>query len=428
MGALKIDEFIANYKFAVRLQERLAETVKAKVRIYMLEGFNFAQKDLFSLSDPYLHIICGKETVNERENYQLDTTTPTFYKCYDFNVSFPGAPMLTIEAYDYDGFFGDDLIGITKLDLDDRFFNKEWCAIQNKPIEYRNLHHPTSTISQGVVKMWCEIHPVTSKKSERPPIDITPEPEYEYEGRLVIWKTEDIEMMDFEGTSDIFIRAFLDPADDHLTDTHWRCTDGVGSFNWRLIFKIKSGQDSYNLSVQAWDKDIIASNDLIGDFNLDISPLFEDVMLTNKKKSFNKKYWNDYMKQELIKRDFKNTKDVEWEDNEKFWIPMRRYDEETGEEKFAGKVQCSLRIYTTQEAEKEVQGVGRAEPNNDPFCPEPEGRIKLSLNPFEMFSQLIGPAVRRKIYMLLCCLACASLCVMMAPMIISNGFSTLLFG
>lgn len=72
---------------------------------------------------------------------------PTFHKCYEFNVSFPGSPVIAIEAYDYDLFFGDDLIGVTKLDLDDRFFNKEWCGIENKPIEYRDLTHQTSTLS-----------------------------------------------------------------------------------------------------------------------------------------------------------------------------------------------------------------------------------------------------------------------------------------
>jgi len=55
--------------------------------------------------------------------------------------------VLIIEAYDYDEFFGDDLIGISRLDLDDRFYNKEWSAIENKPIEFRDLYHPTSTIS-----------------------------------------------------------------------------------------------------------------------------------------------------------------------------------------------------------------------------------------------------------------------------------------
>ena len=34
--------------------------------------------------------------------------------------------------------------------------------------------------------------------------------------------------------------------------------------------------------------------------------------------------------------------------------------------------------------EKSPQGIGRAEPNNDPLCPEPEGRLKMTFNPIEM--------------------------------------------
>jgi len=42
---------------------------KCKVRVYMIEGFNFAKKDLFSESDPYLILKCGKDQFNEEKNY-----------------------------------------------------------------------------------------------------------------------------------------------------------------------------------------------------------------------------------------------------------------------------------------------------------------------------------------------------------------------
>jgi hypothetical protein len=48
---------------------------------------------------------------------------------------------------DYDDIFGDDSIGITVVDLEDRFFSPEWQSIENKPIEYRNIYHPSSSIS-----------------------------------------------------------------------------------------------------------------------------------------------------------------------------------------------------------------------------------------------------------------------------------------
>jgi hypothetical protein len=39
---------------------------KCIVRLYVIEGFNFAQKDIFTKSDPYLVLKCGKTEFNER--------------------------------------------------------------------------------------------------------------------------------------------------------------------------------------------------------------------------------------------------------------------------------------------------------------------------------------------------------------------------
>jgi hypothetical protein len=98
--------------------------------------------------------------------------------------------------------------------------------------------------------MWVEIVEHGTKASTDPALDITPEPPVEFEGRFIVWKTEDIEMMDWEGTSDVFCRMFLnDPNDDYNTDTHWRCQTGKASFNWRIKFKIFSKQDKYMLTL-----------------------------------------------------------------------------------------------------------------------------------------------------------------------------------
>eukprot|EP00351_Strombidinopsis_sp_SopsisLIS2011_P000679 CAMPEP_0116875582 /NCGR_PEP_ID=MMETSP0463-20121206/7592_1 /TAXON_ID=181622 /ORGANISM="Strombidinopsis sp, Strain SopsisLIS2011" /LENGTH=103 /DNA_ID=CAMNT_0004521467 /DNA_START=3631 /DNA_END=3942 /DNA_ORIENTATION=- len=103
----------------------------------MIEGFDFAQRDIGSFSDPYLKIIIGDRVFNERDNYFLDEPNPKFYKRYQFSATFPGAPPAVIEAYDFDDLFGDDLIGKTSVDLDDRFFSPDWQCIEEKPIEYR---------------------------------------------------------------------------------------------------------------------------------------------------------------------------------------------------------------------------------------------------------------------------------------------------
>ena len=52
---------------------KLSHVTKCKVRVYVLSGYNMAKRDLFSLSDPYLVLRCGKKEHSDRDNYQLDT-------------------------------------------------------------------------------------------------------------------------------------------------------------------------------------------------------------------------------------------------------------------------------------------------------------------------------------------------------------------
>lgn len=92
----------------------------------MISAYDLASRDNNSPSDPYLYLTLGNKIYNERDNYVLDEPNPDFYKCYDFDAIFPGAPLLNIQCYDYDDLFGDDLIGETKIDLEDRFFSIEW--------------------------------------------------------------------------------------------------------------------------------------------------------------------------------------------------------------------------------------------------------------------------------------------------------------
>lgn len=78
-------------------------------------------------------------------------------------------------------------------------------------------------MTQGVLKCWLDIYDVDSPLASQEPININPEPILEFECRVVIWKTREIEMMDIEGTSDVYVRTFFDDKDDQTTDTHWRC-------------------------------------------------------------------------------------------------------------------------------------------------------------------------------------------------------------
>ena len=106
-----------------------------------------------------MYITLGNKIYNERDNYILDEPNPKIYKLFEFCGTFPGVDPLVIEAWDYDDLFGDDLIGRTSIDLDDRFFNADWSALEEKPIEYRQIYHSSTKNSQGVVICWVEIEP-----------------------------------------------------------------------------------------------------------------------------------------------------------------------------------------------------------------------------------------------------------------------------
>ena len=103
-------------------------------------------------------------------------------------------------------------------------------------------------------------------------------------------------MMDIEGTSDTFIRAFFDSKEQTKeTDTHFRCSDGKASFNYRLLFDIKHPRKDYNLTLQAYDRDFFKSNDIIGEARINLSLAMEDAALAKRPVSVNKKYYDTYL-------------------------------------------------------------------------------------------------------------------------------------
>lgn len=95
---------------------------KAKVHLYVLEGIGLASRDFGSPSDPYFTVTCGAFNWNNRDRYVLDDANPKWNEYIMFPVILPGTKPLVIDVYDFDDLFGDDLIGSTSIDLDDRFY------------------------------------------------------------------------------------------------------------------------------------------------------------------------------------------------------------------------------------------------------------------------------------------------------------------
>jgi hypothetical protein len=103
--------------------------------------------------------------------------------------------------------------------------------------------------------------------------DIAKRPLEEVEVRVCVYDTVDIKMMDDEGTSDAFIRAFFDSREcSKETDTHFRCQNGKASFNYRMVFPLSypRKKNDYSLQLQAYDRDFFKSNDIIGETKVDL--------------------------------------------------------------------------------------------------------------------------------------------------------------
>lgn len=126
LGEEQIMEYMQKQSYSSAITRALMQRKQTLVRLYVIEGFDLASRDVGSFSDPYLQIVYGNKTISERDSYQLDCSDPKFYKMYEFEANFPGASPIVLQAWDYDDLFGDDLIGETSIDLDDRFFSPDW--------------------------------------------------------------------------------------------------------------------------------------------------------------------------------------------------------------------------------------------------------------------------------------------------------------
>ena len=129
-------------------------------------------------SDPYLRLVCGGQKVSRRAQFFAATLEPDFFQVLEVRVSLPGAPPLRLEVWDRDEMPPDDLIGVTSIDIEDRWYEPSWRALGVKPIETRTLYSTRSTSSQGALRLWVDMHPVG--KGHVPPAlwNIAPPPPY----------------------------------------------------------------------------------------------------------------------------------------------------------------------------------------------------------------------------------------------------------
>ena len=395
------DEKIIKELKNIEKYENLTKSILIKheviIRIYILELRDLPKKDLLSDSDPYIKIFFGdKKKFDEQKSHKKDEKNTKWYKYYDILTEFPGDSTLKIEVWDYNPIFKDELIGITTIDLEDRYFNHDWQKMKFKPIETRPLIHPDLSGQQGNILLWVEIF---DKKDliNMTPWQINPEPATKLEIRLIIWETEDMKMKDIEDTSDIYVTAFIDHKDKQSTDVHYRCQTGMASFNWRIVFQIDVPRTNNQLTLHCYDKDIFSKDDFISGTTIDLSDIIKIPKNFDVPISLTKEYVESVSEEE--KKKYESIEFLTDEGDkkyDKFWVDCYNRTEKSG------RILCSLEILPMWKAELMMVGKGRKEPNQYPYLPPPIGRFEWTFNPIKLMNQCVGPRFRKK----MCCFIC----------------------
>ncbi|KAM3621093.1 uncharacterized protein V6R79_006015 [Siganus canaliculatus] len=116
------DEEKTNYQITSGIPKNTA--IKVLVRIYVVKATNLAPTDPNGKADPYLVIRIGQQTLDTKDRYIPKQLNPTFGEVFELTVSFPLETDLVVRILDHDILGVDDVIGETRIDLENRFYSR----------------------------------------------------------------------------------------------------------------------------------------------------------------------------------------------------------------------------------------------------------------------------------------------------------------
>uniref|UniRef100_A0A671Z1A9 Fer-1 like family member 6 n=1 Tax=Sparus aurata TaxID=8175 RepID=A0A671Z1A9_SPAAU len=109
--------------------------VQVLIRVYIVSASNLHPADPDGKADPYIVLRLGKNEIKDRDNYIPKQLNPVFGRSFEMHAKFPQESLLSVLIYDYDLVGGDDLIGETRIDLENRFYSRHR-ATCGLPAEY----------------------------------------------------------------------------------------------------------------------------------------------------------------------------------------------------------------------------------------------------------------------------------------------------
>ncbi|XP_051565030.1 fer-1-like protein 6 [Myxocyprinus asiaticus] len=131
----KEDGYLDSGQFKINQGIPPNTAVSVLIRVYIVAAFNLHPADPDGKADPYIVLKLGKTEIKDRANYIPKQLNPVFGRSFEIQSTFPKESLLTILIYDYDTVGGDDLIGETHIDLENRFYSRHR-ATCGLPTEY----------------------------------------------------------------------------------------------------------------------------------------------------------------------------------------------------------------------------------------------------------------------------------------------------
>nr|XP_060467247.1 fer-1-like protein 6 isoform X1 [Panthera onca] len=130
--------------------------VKVLIRVYVVAAFNLSPADPDGKADPYIVIKLGQTEIKDRDKYIPKQLNPVFGRSFEIQAMFPKESLLSILIYDHDMIGTDDLIGETRIDLENRFYSRHRaiCGLQSQyEIEGYNAWRDTSKPTEILTKL-----------------------------------------------------------------------------------------------------------------------------------------------------------------------------------------------------------------------------------------------------------------------------------
>ncbi|KAG7196910.1 hypothetical protein KM043_000181 [Ampulex compressa] len=131
------------------------EPIHVLVRVYVVKANDLHPCDLNGKADPYLVLQLGGKRISDKENYVSKQLNPVFGKCFEIEATFPQDSLLTVQVLDWDLVGTDDMIGETKIDLENRFYSRHraTCGLAKRYDEcgynkWRDAMKPTQILSK----------------------------------------------------------------------------------------------------------------------------------------------------------------------------------------------------------------------------------------------------------------------------------------